>query len=47
MDGVAGVTHRTLTGVAIVGHAVSYRAAAGFAMLDERAVQHGVRPGEL
>jgi hypothetical protein len=44
---VAGVADRTLTRVVIVRQAVGHRATAGFAMLDKRAVQHGVRPYEL
>jgi len=41
VDGVAGVAHRALACVAIVRQAVGHRAAAGFAMLNEWAVQHG------
>jgi len=47
MDGLAGIAHRTLACVAIVRHAVGHRAAARFAMLYERAVQHGFKPRAL
>jgi hypothetical protein len=42
MDGVAGVAYRALACVAIIGQTVGHRAAAGFAMLNEWAVQHEV-----